>query len=75
MELNKHKRKSTRTTITKGSPNNKVIFLRKNVKGMAMLKSLSNKYKLEEGNLQKVKKIKKSLRNTNKEKRLRKLVS
>jgi hypothetical protein len=51
MELNKRKRKSTYTTITKGSPNNKVIFLRKNVKGIAILKSLSNKYKLEEGNL------------------------
>ena len=40
-----------------------------------MLKSLSNEYKLGEGNPQKVKKIKKSLRNTNEEKRLRKLVS
>ena len=62
-------------TITKGSPNNKVIFLRKNIKGIAILKSLSNKYELEEGNLQKVKKIKKSLRNTDEEKRLRKSVS
>ena len=62
-------------TITKGSPNNKVIFLRKNVKGTGILKSLSNKYELEEGNLQKVKKTKKSLRNIDKEKRLRKLVS
>ena len=62
-------------TITEGSPNNEVIFLRKNVKGTAILKSLSNKYELEEGNPQKVKKIKKSLRNTDKEKRLRKLVS
>ena len=75
MELNKRKRKSTYTTITKGSPNNKVIFLGKNVKGTAMLKSLSDEYKLEEGNPQKVKKTKKSLRNIDKEKRLRKLVS
>ena len=51
MESNKRKYKSTRTTITKGSPNNEVIFLRKNIKGTAMLKSLSNKYELEEGNL------------------------
>ena len=62
-------------TITKGSPDDEVIFLRKNVKGMAILKSLSDKYELEEGNLQKVKKIKKSLRNIDKEKRLRKSVS
>ena len=40
-----------------------------------MLKSLSNKYKLEEGNPQKVKKTKKSLRNIDEEKRLRKSVS
>ena len=50
MELNKRKRKSTCMTMTKGSPNNEVIFLRKNVKGTAMLKSLSDKYELEEGN-------------------------
>jgi len=75
MESNKRKRKPTRTTITKGSPNNKVISLRKNVKGTAMLMSLSNKYKLGEGNPQKVKKTKKSLRNTDEEKRLRKSVS
>ena len=75
MELNKRKYKSTYTTITKGSPNNKVIFFRKNVKGTAMLTSLSNKYELGEDNPQKVKKIKKSLRNTDEEKRLRKSVS
>ena len=51
LESNKRKRKSTRTTITEGSPNNKVIFLRKNAKSTAILKSLSDKYKLEEGNL------------------------
>jgi hypothetical protein len=50
MELNKRKRKSTRTTITEGSPDDEVIFLRKNVKGTAILKSLSDKYELEEGN-------------------------
>lgn len=68
----KRKRKSTRTTITEGSPNDEVIFLGKNVKGTAMLKSLSDEYKLGEGNPQKVKKTKKSLRNTDEEKRLRK---
>ena len=40
-----------------------------------MLMSLSDEYELGEDNLQKAKKIKKSLRNTNKEKRLRKSVS
>jgi hypothetical protein len=38
-------------TITKGSPNNGVIFLGKNIKGTAILKSLSNKYELGEANL------------------------
>jgi hypothetical protein len=75
MESNKRKRKSTRTTITEGSPDDEVIFLRKNAKGTAMLKSLSDKYELEEGNPQKVKKTKKSPRNTDEEKRLRKSVS
>ena len=51
MESNKRKRKSTHTTITKGSPNDKVIFLRKNVKGTAMLMSLSDEYELGEDNL------------------------
>jgi len=50
MESNKRKRKSTYITITEGSPNDEVIFLRKNAKGTAMLKSLSDKYELGEGN-------------------------
>ena len=75
MESNKRKRKSTRTTITEGSPDDEVIFLGKNAKGTAMSKSLSDEYELEEGNPQKVKKTKKSPRNTDEEKRLRKSVS
>jgi len=51
MESNKRKRKPTRMTITKGSPNDEVISLRKNAKGTAMLTSLSDEYKLGEGNL------------------------
>jgi hypothetical protein len=37
-------------TITKGSPDNEVISLRKNAKGTAMSMSLSDEYKLGEGN-------------------------
>ena len=74
-ESNKRKRKSTRTTITESSPDDEVIFLGKNAKGMAMSKSLSNGYKLGEDNPQKAKKTKKSPRNTDEEKRLRKSVS
>ena len=75
MESNKRKRKSTRTTITEGSPDDEVIFLGKSTKGTAVSKSLSNGYELREDNPQKVKKTKKSLRNTDEEKRLRKSVS
>jgi hypothetical protein len=75
MESNKRKRKSTRTTVTEGSPDDEVIFLGKNAKGTAMSKNLSDEYELGEGNPQKVKKTKKSLRNTDEEKRLRKSVS
>ena len=75
MESNKRKRKSTRTTITEGSPDDEVIFLGKSAKGTAVSKSLSNGYELREDNPQKVKKTKKSLRNTDEEKRLRKSVS
>jgi hypothetical protein len=75
MESNKRKRKSTRTTITEGSPDDEVIFLEKSAKGTAMSKSLSDEYELGEGNPQKVKKTKKSPRNTDEEKRLRKSVS
>lgn len=72
MESNKRKRKSTRTTITEGSLDDEVIFLGKSAKSTAVPKSLSNGYELREDNPQKVKKTKKSLRNTDEEKRLRK---